>query len=100
MNKLLTLAFLLVGLHVTAQKLEPTEDKVLYNLYLKCNEGGVFSNQEVVFTNLNDKSTIKCTSDVGGVVHVYYPLVMYLNTVSKISLKVALLQCRTSHTCL
>jgi hypothetical protein len=43
-------------------------------LYLKCNEGGVFANQEVIFTNLNDKSTIKCISDVGGIVHVLLPI--------------------------
>ena len=70
MNKLITYAVILLGLNVSAQKLEPTENKVLYNLYLKCNEGGVFANQEVVFINQSDKSVIKCISDVGGVVHV------------------------------
>jgi hypothetical protein len=66
----ITLILILLGLSIAAQKLEPTESKVLYNLYLKCNEGGVFANQEVIFINQSDKSTITCLSDAGGVVRV------------------------------
>lgn len=74
MKKIITLFVIFSGLQLQAQKLEPTEDKVLYNLYLKCTEGGVFANQEVVFTNLSDKKDIKCVSDVGGVVRVLLPI--------------------------
>ncbi|MES2514667.1 MAG: hypothetical protein V4580_11010 [Bacteroidota bacterium] len=65
-----TLILMLLSSSIVAQKLEPTESKVLYNLYLKCNEGGVFANQEVIFTNQSDKSSITCISDAGGVVRV------------------------------
>ena len=64
-----TLAFI-VTTCIIAQKLEPTETKVLYNLFLKCTEGGVFQNQEVTFKNLNDGSILKTVSDGAGAVHI------------------------------
>jgi hypothetical protein len=74
MKKITTLFIILCQLSTQAQKLEPTQSTALYSLFLKCIEGGVFPNQEVVFTNMSDKSTIKSLSDAGGCVRVLLPI--------------------------
>ena len=49
-----------------AQDLIPDDTHVLYNLTLKCAEGGFFTNQEVVFVNVGDKSQIKTKTGADG----------------------------------
>lgn len=57
-----------------AQDLAATESEALYNLTLKCIEGGVFAGQEVTFTNTGGGTTIKGISDAAGKVRVLLPI--------------------------
>lgn len=57
-----------------AQDLAATETEALYNLTLKCIEGGVFAGQEVTFTNTGGGTPIKGKSDASGKVKVLLPI--------------------------
>lgn len=58
----------------SAQETDSPGAVVHYNLTLKCIEGGVFSGQEVVFTNVGDHSQVKGISDASGKVKVDLPV--------------------------
>ncbi|MGZ3865211.1 MAG: hypothetical protein ACXVC6_03845 [Bacteroidia bacterium] len=57
-----------------AQELIPDENHVLYNLTLKCTEGGFFTNQEVVFENVADRSQIKTKTGMDGKAKALLPI--------------------------
>src|SRR3954469_25745435 len=57
-----------------AQDMTPTETSALLNLTLNCIEGGVFSNQEVIFTNVSDKTQIKAITGADGKAKVLLPI--------------------------
>ena len=65
--KTLFLLFILNATHLSAQIVNPQTE---LNLYLKCIEGGVFTNQGVVFKNTNDGSVSKAISDANGIVKI------------------------------
>lgn len=57
-----------------AQELTPDENTILFNLKLKCIEGGVFANQQVIFKNTASGTTVKGISDAGGMVKILLPI--------------------------
>lgn len=74
MKPLLCLLFCAALTAGRAQGLAATETEALYNLTLKCIEGGVFAGQEVTFTNTGDGEMIKGISDAAGKVKVLLPI--------------------------
>jgi hypothetical protein len=73
MKYILFILFCFLFAHMNAQELVASETHALFNLSLNCKEGGVFSKQEVTFTNVSTGEQIKGISGADGKVKVLLP---------------------------
>jgi len=74
MNRIAIILLCFLFINVKAQELIPNETSALYNLTLKCTEGGFFTNQEVVFVNVGDKTQIIAKTGADGKAKVLLPI--------------------------
>lgn len=74
MKRILFALLCLFVAKLQAQDLVPDESHVLYNLTLKCTEGGFFNNQEVIFENVGDKSQVKTKTGTDGKAKALLPI--------------------------